>query len=161
MYNLWSVVLLGILAIQLSGCGSDTEASESDNVIGLPIAFQVFEGIQTDIMHQKIEVIDDSDTYNLFLLSIPSMSSDIPTFDESSETLIGVVSNAESCVFKPAVTEVIESGGTISIRIVNRRTDIPDQAVCDPLPFQFFAYNIVKIAKANKPISVIIENESF
>jgi hypothetical protein len=64
--------------VLLSGCGSDSEANESGNAIGAPIGFQVFEGIQTDIMHQRIDVIDDSDTYNQFMLPIPSMSGDIP-----------------------------------------------------------------------------------
>mgnify|MGYP000255301885 CR=1 FL=1 len=161
MHKIWSVILLGVVTIQLPGCGSDTEASESGITVGTPIVFQVSEGIQTDIMHQRIDVIDDSNSYNLFLLSISSISGNIPNFDESIETLIGILSNEESCVFKPVVTEVIESVATISIKIINERIIIPVGAVCDPLTFQFFSYNIVKIAKTIKPISVIIENESF
>ncbi len=161
MRKLWITILLGAVTAQLSGCGSDTEAGEPGRAGGVPIEFQVFRGIQTDVMHQRTEVIDDSDAYNLFLLSIPSMSGDIPSFDENSETLIGVLSNAESCVFEPVVTEVTESDVTVSISLLNVQTVTPDGAVCDPVPFPFFAYHVIKIAKSNKPISVIIENGAF
>jgi hypothetical protein len=157
MYKLIIVSLLTVGMLQISGCGSDADAADLSN--NMLIDYEVFGGIQTDIFHQKVEVINTIEVFNNFWLSIPSMSDEMPPFDESENTFIGIISESVSCVFSPSIVEVEASSQTITIRVVNELVQIPEQAVCDPLPFPFYAYNIVKIGKSGLPISVIIENE--
>jgi len=174
----FNLIIAMLLSLGLEGCGSDSKAADASNGVTLEVnetsgeldetlaevndtafEFTVFEGLETDILHQTMEVIDTTDAYNRFLLSIPSMSREAPDFNEDNETLICVLSNAKSCIFAPVVTSVTESETTITVKILNKKDDTPDDVECDPIPIPFHVYNIVKIAKTSKPISLIIEND--
>ena len=154
------ILVLLIFLVQLSGCGSDATANDYES-LGVSISYENSSGIQIDVLHQKTEVVDNMETYNILLASIPSMSGDIPPFNETSETLISVISDSVSCVFTPVLLGVFESEVSITVKIVNQRSDNLEGSACNPLPYDFYAYNLIKIAKTNKPISVLIENESF
>tara|TARA_R110001583_G_scaffold31479_1_gene107627 strand:- start:180 stop:548 length:369 start_codon:yes stop_codon:yes gene_type:complete len=111
MYKISTVLLLGLSILNTSGCGSDAVAesytddseaisvSANENVISIP--FEVEAGIQSEVLHQKIEVINDNEAYNDFLLSISSMSGAVPIFDEETETMVGIISNIQGCSFTP------------------------------------------------------------
>ena len=134
-----------------------TEAFEC-GISEVSIEYEDFSGIQTDILYQKIEVINDVETYNKFWLSIPSMNNEIPNFDEESDTLIGMISNTESCLFQPKVKNVTEKEATIIIKVFNEKVELPEQVSCSQLTVPFYTYNIIKVPKSSKPISILIEN---
>jgi len=168
MRKIFSLFSTCLFVASVSGCNSDDGDTQNQLKIDETstektlnrVAFDTSKGIQTDVLNQRIEVINSASSYNDFWLSISSMSGNMPPFDENSETMIGIISNAQSCIYSPIVTGVKESDATITISILNNPSNIPEQAVCDPLPFEFYAYNIVNIGKTNKPISIVFESSS-
>lgn len=130
-----------------------TEAFEC-STSEVSIEYEDFSGIQTDVLYQKIEVINDAEAYNKFWLSIPSMSNEIPIFDEDSDTLISIILNAEPCLFQPKVKDVTEKGATIIVKIFNEEIGL---STCSPITTPFYTYNIIRVSKSTKPISVLIE----
>lgn len=148
-----SLVVFTLLP-SLHGCSSDAAADAGTEI---PVEYQIDAGVQQNIFYQQITVIDDDETYNNFLLSIPSMSSSAPNYDFNVTTVVGVITDIQGCSFFPQVESVIETDRTVKVSILNVKDIHPE--TCNPMPVISYGYFLVSVLKTDKPISVIIENE--
>jgi len=148
------IPLIILLVTQyISGCSSDANSQTNDTENEFSeVEFEETRSYQTDIFHQKTEVINDPDSYNNVWLSLPSLSH-IPDYDSDLETMIIVLSPSPSCGFHHEVESAYENTETISINIV--QIPFPDQPACDALPFPIYGFNAIKIPKTDKLINVI------
>jgi hypothetical protein len=151
MTKLYLFVLVSFIVSSLSGCGSEASANETS---ASTLYFEEFSGTQTEIFHQKLDVINSSDIFSDYLASLPSLTN-IPSFDESTETIISILSPSSSCSFSPAVSSVVESSEKISITV--RRIYQVSPETCSPLPYATYAYNLIKIEKTSKLIELNFE----
>jgi hypothetical protein len=132
----------------------DSDANEPDST---SMVYQLASGTQTDIFHQRTDVIQDAAGYYELMASIPTMSDFGPEFNPDTDTLVSIISNAVSCYYYPRVEGVYDELNTIIIELENIRVKNPE--TCDPTGEQFYSYKFVKIDKTHKPISIMIRNE--
>jgi len=152
MKKYFITVALFVVSHALSGCGSDTDSQEVEQ--SLPIEFTSQSGSQTDIFHQKVEVIDTLETYNNFWLSVPSINN-FPSFDDTTETLTIILSPNASCGFGPAVQSVDEHESQILITVGRVYTESPE--TCNPVGYPTYGYSWVKVSKSSKQVGVVFE----
>lgn len=137
----------------VTGCSSNADAQTNCTQVSdvrAPVTHKKQAGSQTDIFDQTIKVINSTDSYNAFWLSVPTIT-DIPTYDEDSETLIAILSPDASCGFAPVIERVEESD---VIHITVGRSEFPSPEACNPVPYPTYGYNLVTIPKTYKPINV-------
>lgn len=149
------MLLTGFL---LSACEMEIGGSDQDESKGSSLVFKINSGVQTDIFHQKTDVIQDDDSFYELMASIPTMSGMEPEFNSETDTLVSILSNSVSCSYYPKVKDVFDDFGTIIIEVVNIRVKNPE--TCDPTGIAAYSYKMVKINKTGKPISITIRNES-
>ncbi len=152
MKRYFIAVALFVVSHALSGCGSDSDTQEVEQ--SLPIEYTRHSGSQTDIFHQKVEVINTLEIYNNFWLSVPSIN-DVPSFDETKETLTIILSPNASCGFGPTVQSVEEHESQILITV--GRVYIESPETCNPVGYPTYGYSWVKISKSTKQVGVTYE----
>ena len=149
MKNLSIILLLAFSLNMITGCSSSANANNTS-----VIEYEGYSGYQIDLFYQKMEVINSNDVYNDFLAGLSSIS-DIPTYDEDTETLIAILSPSSSCSFRPIIGGVVESSDTINVSILREYDSSPE--TCDPLPYAIYGYNLIKIAKSSKLVNINFE----
>jgi len=104
-------------------------------------SFKHYEGDQFEIKLQRFDVFNDVNSLNVYLTRFPSITGLFPVFDESSETLISVLSYMDPCYFIPEISSVIKekffvSNYKININMVNKVVVNGDSDMCrlDPRP---------------------------
>ena len=149
MKTFLTVICLFIVTQFVAGCGSDAQAQ-----INLEIEYSHQSGIQTDVFHQYIEVIDTIDSYNEFWLHVPSINN-LPPFDEASETLVVILSPSESCGFSPTVQTVEDQENQVLVTIARVYEESPE--ACNPAGYPIYGFSWVKFEKSSKLIGVVFD----
>jgi len=132
----------------------DSDANEPDST---SVVYQLTSGTQTDIFHQRTDVIQDAAGYYELMASIPTMSGFGPEFNPDTDTLVSIISNVVGCSYYPRVKGVYDEFNTLVIELENVREKSPE--TCNPSPESAYSYKFVTIDKTRKPISIKIINE--
>ena len=162
-----SLLTCVIFIVPLSGCDilSSILPQESERE-RKELSFKHYEGDQFEIKLQRYDVFNDVNSLNVYLTSFPSITGLFPNFDESSETLISVLSYMDPCYFVPKATSVIrerffESNYKINVNMINQTVVNGDSDMCrlDPRPRYYL--NIIVIDKTDEAISLVTKNDNY
>jgi hypothetical protein len=155
MKRIISSVILSTSIIYLSGCLSESSATENDfNKVDFKITSQ---GSQSDTHGGQLIVALNEIQFNELLNRIPSISGDYPEPDWGNNEVVTILSRISACSALE-VTSVTENSETTLITVSNVTST--DPALCDPTieAFQSLEYAMVEFVRNNKPVSVIYKN---
>jgi hypothetical protein len=151
-------IIFIILSSQVIGC--DFLYLEEDREI-LNIGHSVYAGAQSDIHYQRLDVFNNSESFEKFLLTIPSYTGVVPNYNEEQETLVVLTTHAVPCFFAPKVTGVSRENSTgnksvITVHVRSVSDKNPNGGICDTNGQPVYAIFFVSMAKTDKNISTDI-----
>jgi hypothetical protein len=141
---------------------------------GLKVTYSVyridylkFDGSQTDISHPLIVVINDINSYNNIINIIPSMTGELPLYNDKEETLILVVMHNKLCLYSYQVSGVYhhiwyfsnfnDENYTINLNKKNISDSNLDNN-CNFVGTSIYDYTIIKVKKTNRPFGLKVIN---
>jgi len=151
-------IIIIILSFVVLGCDF-IYLDEEPEIVG--IKHTVYEGQQSDILYQRFEVFNRSETFQEFLFTLPSLNGDVPSFNEEQETMIVMTARAVPCVFAPEVVGVKRENSmgnrtAITVHVQSVSDENPSDGTCEPNDQPVYRIFFVSIDKTGENISTEI-----
>lgn len=138
-----------------SAC-SHSSGSSGNNAASVTDYTVVSSGVQTGIQNQQLQIITNAEQF-ASLMSITSLSGNIPSVDFSSNELIGVFlgANVGCGTDQLSIPSLQQSDSTVTVNASRQVTLPPSGGACNLAPLNGLSYVLVTIPKTTKPISLI------
>ncbi len=155
-----SIIYIFVILPILASFG--TLAQANTTTLGQSIGFEYYRGIQSDIKRNILTVINDNNTWQEVLSSMPSINDELPVYDEISNTAIIFTSKLDYCNFIYEIDNVSiitrkdfePDVNSILINIWKVDWEKKSDDNCENIDYSnFFNYHIIIINKTILPVS--------